>query len=120
MVKKNNDGVFLRYEEMSDKPIDDYDENQREIMYENGCETLQRSYRSPLIMRNEKPPNPAPPEYSRNFSQISHIIVNELSETSEILPLLFGGNTGSLGTNNSRKHQQQDWPLDSINEGSFK
>lgn len=86
----------ILYEEMSDKPIDDYDENQRDIM-DSGYET--RNYRSPLIMRNEKPPMPAPPEYSRNNSfrstdlnnnypplnEDSHIIVNELSEESAML-----------------------------------
>ncbi len=82
----------ILYEEMSDKPIDEYDENNRDIM-DNAYET--RNYRSPLIMRNEKPPMPAPPEYSRAnsfrcsdfssyppLSEESHIIVNELSEES--------------------------------------
>ena len=61
----------ILYEEMSDKPIDDYDENNRNVIDSTGgSSTIGSSshrgyYRSPLILRNEKPPMPAPPEYSR-------------------------------------------------------
>lgn len=88
----------ILYEEMSEKPIDDYDENNRDIM-DNGCETI-KTYRSPLIMRNEKPPMPAPPEYSRSDyvtrkpeKDYTHekqdadiqVIVNELNEETTML-----------------------------------
>jgi hypothetical protein len=71
----------ILYEEMSDKAIDDYDENHREVLLDTtssgggggghgGGGTLNSNYyttryRSPLILRNEKPPVPAPPEYSK-------------------------------------------------------
>jgi hypothetical protein len=64
----------ILYEEMSDKPIDDYDENNRNVIDSTGGSSSVGSsshrtgggyYRSPLILRNEKPPMPAPPEYSR-------------------------------------------------------
>ncbi len=77
---------------MSDKPIDDYDENNRNITDGHGngsANTMSRSghnyYRSPLIMRNEKPPMPAPPEYTRqsydflpNKPNNDKLILNEL------------------------------------------
>ncbi len=92
----------ILYEEMSDKPIDDYDENQRDVMDISGCETIGRSYRSPLIMRHEKPPTPAPPEYSRaDFmpSLDTHVIVNELSEeTSQLLAVTRTSSSSNVGT----------------------
>lgn len=55
----------ILYEEMSDKPLEDYDENNADST--GGSSRLIGSYyRSPYIMRFEKPPMPAPPEYSRD------------------------------------------------------
>ena len=57
---------------MSDKAIDDYDENHREILDTTSGSTnsynrhYNTNYRSPLILRNEKPP--APPEYTKQFN----------------------------------------------------
>lgn len=105
----------ILYEEMSDKPIDDYDENHREVM-DNGCENT-RNYRSPLIMRNEKPPMPAPPEYSRANNEYSHVIVNELSEETSML-IATKGRRAANGNSSGRSSFYK--PLDSINESSFK
>jgi hypothetical protein len=67
----------ILYEEMSDRPIDDYDENHREVVDHSSSNTI--NYRSPLIMRHEKPPLPAPPEYCRqSFNFKSDNILNEL------------------------------------------
>lgn len=52
----------ILYEEMSDKPLEDYDENNVDVIGGTGRSS---NYRSPFIMRFEKPPVPAPPEYSR-------------------------------------------------------
>lgn len=117
----------ILYEEMSDKPIDDYDENQRDIM-DNGCET--RNYRSPLIMRNEKPPTPAPPEYSRIdfpnrnatdkkcldlfMKEESQVIINEKNEESVML--IVNKNKKQTGIITSVKNQAFFKPLDPINE----
>jgi hypothetical protein len=68
----------ILYEEMSDKPIEELDLNDSENMG-----TGSSSYRSPLILRNERPPVPAPPEYTRPSyytpqSKASESILNEL------------------------------------------
>lgn len=72
----------ILYEEMSDRPIEDYDENDME--YRSG--TSSSYYRSPLIMRNEKPPMPAPPEYSKpSFSYTHKSDENILNELQSML-----------------------------------
>ncbi|CAF0779883.1 unnamed protein product [Brachionus calyciflorus] len=66
----------ILYEEMSDKPLEELDEN-------DGDQIGSSHFRSPLIMRNEKPPIPAPPEYTRSVFytpqvKASESILNEL------------------------------------------
>ncbi|RNA28345.1 dystroglycan isoform X1 [Brachionus plicatilis] len=68
----------ILYEEMSDKRNDEFDENDGENLG-----SITGSYRSPLIMRNEKPPVPPPPEYTRPAYytpqlKASESILNEL------------------------------------------
>ena len=88
----------ILYEEMSDKPIDDYDENNRDIMDSpsNGNMGTYRSnksnYRSPCTMRNEKPPTPAPPEYIRqptNKTKLNSSPIHENSDYEEKQPLFY-------------------------------
>ena len=68
----------ILYEEMSDKRVYEFGENDVENL-----SSTTGSYRSPLIMRNEKPPIPAPPEYTRPAYytpqlKASESILNEL------------------------------------------
>ena len=77
----------ILYEEMSDKPIDDYDENNRDIIENNDIHRSIGSsshYRSPLIMRNEKPPMPAPPEYTKQPMSYLHKNFNEQNIVGEL------------------------------------
>jgi hypothetical protein len=82
----------ILYEEMSDKPIDDYDENNRDVLDSNDSGNRSGAsssyYRSPLIMRNEKPPMPAPPEYSRQSGSNSQKSASEQVMLSEIQKIL--------------------------------
>lgn len=68
----------ILYDEMGDKRADEYRDNDEENL-----SSVAGSYRSPLIMRNEKPPVPAPPEYTRPAYytpqlKASESILNEL------------------------------------------
>jgi len=87
----------ILYEEMSDKPIDDYDENNRDIMDSPGSNNMgtyrsnKSNYRSPSTLRNEKPPTPAPPEYSRASANIkTNKLFNStlVDQTDESIALL--------------------------------
>lgn len=67
----------ILYEEMSDKRVCEFENDEENLSSTTG------SFRSPLIMRNEKPPVPAPPEYSRPAYytpqlKASESILNEL------------------------------------------
>ena len=123
----------ILYEEMGDKPIDDYDENNRDIMDCGGdvpYRTMSSHYRSPLIMRNEKSPVPAPPEYSR--PSLAYTINKETSpnvpnENQAILTSESSEESVSLIMNNKYENQSSTEfirketyfkPLNSISETS--
>ncbi len=60
----------ILYEEMSDKPLEEYDENSECLVTLNHNRTLNSGQfstgaRSPLMFKNQKMAAPAPPEYSR-------------------------------------------------------
>ena len=112
----------ILYEEMSDKPIEDLDENNRDI-FDSG--TGRRSvysnyYRSPLILRNEKPPTPAPPEYNRQsyHPKNDHDILNELQK------MLHGDLPSNLDSPDesaaliSKKSSSQEYKLSSASPSS--
>ena len=74
----------ILYEEMSDKPIEEYDENHPELRSAGSTNSSIGAtggghgyyYRSPIIMRNEKPPIPAPPEYTKQNANKNSSISN--------------------------------------------
>lgn len=78
----------ILYEEMSDKPLEDYDENNVDSI--SGVR-VGNYYRSPYIMRFEKPPLPAPPEYSREslfLTKKKQSIQNDESVLNELRTML--------------------------------
>jgi len=65
----------ILYEEMTEKPVEEED-------YSDG-------HRMPLILRNEKPPMPAPPEYHKSTNHLSdeQITLNDLQSLISVAPL---------------------------------
>ncbi len=102
----------ILYEEMGDKPIDDYDENHRDIMDSPSQIGTYRSIKSnyPSTLRNEKPAAPAPPEYIRhptlknklfnnNNNSILQQLVDSTDESSSLIRMPY-----SFDEENHRHH----------------
>lgn len=92
----------ILYEEMGEKPLDDYDDTHKDT---SEC----ANFRSPSTFRNEKPPaplTPAPPQYSRSHNQNSSpTSASNYSEEKE--PLFSNSYADKKKNAASIKHQIQ-------------